>query len=179
MIKETSCELSRRIKPRVVVECDISSSLITEIETGRRVAIASAILRHASGKRLVYRPLTGTTEVMSGGIARATKGDVTRAGEKLCEILRKTSDDRLWQNQSQPGLFEHKDCSLRSRLEKGVGHCTDISVFKIVSGKRLVFRPIADSRELITVGIARATNGDVTSAGEKFCEILRKISKGI
>ena len=80
------------IKPRVVVECDSSSSLITEIETGRGVAIASPVLRHASGKRLLYRPLTGTTEVISVGIARATKGDVTPAGEKFCEILRKTSN---------------------------------------------------------------------------------------
>ncbi len=80
------------IKPRVVVECDSSSSLITEIETGRGVAIASPVLRYASGKRLLYRPLTGTTEVLSVGIARATKGDVTPAGEKFCEILRKTSD---------------------------------------------------------------------------------------
>jgi DNA-binding transcriptional LysR family regulator len=79
------------IKPRVVVECDSSSSLITEIETGRGVAIASPVLKHASGKRLLYRPLTGTTEVLSVGIARATKGDVTPAGEKFCEILRKTS----------------------------------------------------------------------------------------
>jgi len=80
------------IKPRVVVECDSSSSLITEIETGRGVAIASPILRHASGKRLLYRPLTGTKEVLSVGIARATKGDVTPAGEKLCEMLRMASD---------------------------------------------------------------------------------------
>ena len=80
------------IKPRVVVECDSSSSLITEIETGRGVAIASPVLRHASGKRLLYRPLTGTTEVLSVGIARATKGDVTPAGEKFCEILRKISN---------------------------------------------------------------------------------------
>ncbi len=58
------------IKPRVVVECDSSSSLITEIETGRGVAIASPVLRHASGKRLLYRPLTGTTEVLSVGIYR-------------------------------------------------------------------------------------------------------------
>ena len=79
------------IKPRVVVECDSSSSLITEIETGRGVAIASPVLKHASGKRLLYRPLTGTKEVLSVGIARATKGDVTPAGEKFCEILRKTS----------------------------------------------------------------------------------------
>jgi len=79
------------IKPRVVVECDSSSSLITEIETGRGVAIVSPILRHASGKRLLYRPLTGTKEMLSVGIARATKGDVTPAGEKFCELLRKTS----------------------------------------------------------------------------------------
>ena len=79
------------IKPRVVVECDSSSSLITEIETGRGVAIASPVLRHASEKRLLYRPLTGTTEMLSVGVARATKGDVTPAGEKFCEILRETS----------------------------------------------------------------------------------------
>ena len=83
------------IKPRIVVECDSSSSLITEIETGRGVAIASPVLRHASGKRLLYRPLTGTTEVLSVGIARATKGDVTPAGEKFCEILRMTSGSLL------------------------------------------------------------------------------------
>jgi DNA-binding transcriptional LysR family regulator len=80
------------IKPRVVVECDSASSLITEVETGRGIAIASPILKYASGKRLLYRPLTGTTEEMSVGIARSTKGDVTPAGEKFCEILRKVSN---------------------------------------------------------------------------------------
>jgi DNA-binding transcriptional LysR family regulator len=80
------------IKPRVVVECDSASSLITEVETGRCIAIASPVLKHASGKRLLYRPLTGTTEVLSVGIARATKGDVTPAGERFCEILRKISN---------------------------------------------------------------------------------------
>jgi DNA-binding transcriptional LysR family regulator len=80
------------IKPRVVVECDSASSLITEVETGRGIAIASPVLKHQSGKRLLYRRLIGTTEVLSVGIARATRGDVTPAGEKFCEILRKTSD---------------------------------------------------------------------------------------
>ena len=47
-----------------------------------------------AGKRLLYRPLTGTTETVSVGIARATKGDVTPAGEKFCEILRRTSNER-------------------------------------------------------------------------------------
>src|ERR1700722_9218275 len=63
------------IKYRVAIECDSANSLITEVETGRGVAIASPILKHASGKRLLYRPLTGTTEEMSVGIARSTKGD--------------------------------------------------------------------------------------------------------
>jgi hypothetical protein len=51
-------------------------------------------LQTRGGKRLLYRPLTGTTETLSVGIARATKGDVTPAGEKFCEILRKTSAAR-------------------------------------------------------------------------------------
>src|SRR6266446_9206826 len=103
------------IRPRVVVECDSSSSLITEIETGRGVAIASPVLRHASGKRLLYRPLTGTTEVLSVGIARATKGDVTPAGEKFCEILRKTSDGATTAKPKPAGSSSSTDCGHLSR----------------------------------------------------------------
>ena len=43
----------------------------------------TTILKLMSGKRLLYRPLTDTTETQSVGIARATKGDVTPAGEKF------------------------------------------------------------------------------------------------
>jgi len=74
------------------VECDSASSLITEVEAGRGVALSSTIFKLVAGKRLLYRPLTGTTEVVSVGIARASKGDVTPAGEKFCEILRMISD---------------------------------------------------------------------------------------
>ena len=81
-----------RAKPRIAVECDSASSLITEVEAGRGIALASPTFKLVAGKRLLYRPLTGITEVGSVGIARATKGDVTPAGEKFCEILRKTSD---------------------------------------------------------------------------------------
>jgi DNA-binding transcriptional LysR family regulator len=93
------------IKFRVAVECDSASSLITEVETGRGIAIASPVLKHASGKRLLYRPLTGTTEVVSVGIARATKGDVTPAAEKFCEILRKTSDGATLAKPKAAGSF--------------------------------------------------------------------------
>src|SRR6266850_1147792 len=78
-------------KPRIVVECDSASSLITEVEAGRGIALATTLFKLVAGKRLLYRPLTGTTEVGSVGIARATRGDVTPAGEKFCEILRTIS----------------------------------------------------------------------------------------
>lgn len=75
-------------KLRIVVECDSSSSLITEVESGRGVALVSGTFADVVGKRLVCRPLSGTPEDQIVGIARATKGDVTPAGEKFCEMLR-------------------------------------------------------------------------------------------
>ena len=81
-----------RATARIEVECDSASSLITEVEAGRGVALSSTVFKLVAGKRLLYRPLTGTTEVASVGIARATKGDVTPAGEKFSEILRKISN---------------------------------------------------------------------------------------
>jgi len=92
---------SAHAKLRIAVECDSASSLITEVEAGRGVALSSTIFKLVAGKRLRYRPLTGTTEVASVGIARASKGDVTPAGEKFCEILRKFSHERLRPRQSQ------------------------------------------------------------------------------
>ena len=83
---------SIRAKPRIAVECDSASSLITEAEAGRGIALANPAFKLVAGKRLLYRPLTGTTEVLSVGIARASKGDVTPAGEKFCEILREISN---------------------------------------------------------------------------------------
>ncbi len=80
-----------RAKPRIAVECDSASSLITEVEAGRGISLASPSFKLVAGKRLLYRALTGTTEMGSVGIARAVKGDVTPAGEKFCEILRKIS----------------------------------------------------------------------------------------
>jgi hypothetical protein len=64
-----------------------------------------------TGKRLLYRPVTGTTELVSIGIARATKGDETPAGEKFCEILRKTSAAR-----AMPDRWEHQSRSMRRPL---------------------------------------------------------------
>jgi DNA-binding transcriptional LysR family regulator len=82
-------------KPRIAMECDGEGSLFMEVEAGRGIAVVTTIAKLAAGKRLLYRPLTGTTEIQSVGIARATKGDVTPAGEKFCEILRKISSDAI------------------------------------------------------------------------------------
>jgi hypothetical protein len=65
--------------------------LITEVEAAPGVALALPMLRLVAGKRLLLRPLTGMSEVAAVGVARATKGNVTPAGEKFCEVLRQTS----------------------------------------------------------------------------------------
>ena len=80
-------------KPRIAVECDSASSLILRVEAGDGIALVTTVLKVVTSKRLLYRPLSGTTEVQAVGIARAAKGDVTPAGEKFCEILRKTSGE--------------------------------------------------------------------------------------
>src|SRR5580658_6646414 len=73
------------VKPRIAVECDSASSLITAVETGRGVALSILAFKIVTGKRLVFRPIAGVSDEIPVGIARATKGDVTPAGEKFCE----------------------------------------------------------------------------------------------
>jgi len=92
-------------KPRIVMECDSESSLFMEVEAGRAITLVTSIAKLAGGKRLVYRPLTGTTEAQAVGIASAAKGDVTPAGEKFCEILRKISSGstRIQSSHRRPG----------------------------------------------------------------------------
>ncbi len=80
------------VKPSIAVECDTFGSILIEVEAGHGIALCIPLSKLAAGKRLLYRPLTGTTETLSVGIARSTKVDVTPAGEKFCEILRKTLD---------------------------------------------------------------------------------------
>ena len=81
------------VKPRIAMECDTASSLFTAVEAGRGIALSTSVFGQMTGKRLVYRSLTGTNEVLSVGIARAKNGDVTPAGEKFCEILRKVTKE--------------------------------------------------------------------------------------
>ena len=79
------------MKPRIAVECDSASSLITAVETGRGVSLSILVFKIVTGKRLVYRPISGVRDEIPIGIARAKSGDVTPAGENFCEFLRKIS----------------------------------------------------------------------------------------
>jgi len=93
-----------RARPHIAVECDSASSLITEVEAGRGIALASPSFELVAGKRLLYRTLTGTTEVGSVGIARAVKGEVTPAGERFCESCAKSRMEQMRPNQSRQCL---------------------------------------------------------------------------
>jgi hypothetical protein len=62
------------------------------VEAGHGIALFAPIYKLAAGKRLLYRRITGTTESLSVGIARAKNGTVTPAGEAFCEILRNVSN---------------------------------------------------------------------------------------
>ncbi|MGC4013552.1 MAG: LysR family transcriptional regulator [Luteolibacter sp.] len=78
-----------------------------------------------------------------------------------------------------PRLIQECDgsISLLTALEAGRAIAVVSAQFRHVAGKRLVFKPIADCNESHAVGIARAMKGDVTPAGEKFCEILRAVAR--
>lgn len=78
----------QKTRPKVVIECDGSTSMVTEIEGSQYLGIVSDLFRHIGGKRLVYRPFSNSEEFHTVGIVRAKKGDVTPAGEKFCDMLR-------------------------------------------------------------------------------------------
>jgi DNA-binding transcriptional LysR family regulator len=82
-----------RTKPRIAVECDSASSLITEVEAGHGIALVTTIFKLVAGKRLRFCPVTGAPDGAAVGIARPTRRDMTLAGEKFCEILRRISSE--------------------------------------------------------------------------------------
>jgi hypothetical protein len=81
------------------VQCDTCGSLLIEVEAGHGIALGIPMFKLAAAKRLLYRPITGT-ETLSAGIARATKGGMTSAGEEFCEILRNISNGANGRNPS-------------------------------------------------------------------------------
>jgi DNA-binding transcriptional LysR family regulator len=83
----------RGVRPRIAVECDGASSLITEVEAGRGIALVSEIFQRIAGKRLIYRPLSNSAEALIVGIGRAARRDVRKVEERFCTILRKITGE--------------------------------------------------------------------------------------
>jgi len=79
------------LRPNIASESDSINSLITEICSGKRVAVVSQLFKQAIGSRLLYRRLLNSQAVMCVGVARAKNGDVTPAGEKLLASIRQTA----------------------------------------------------------------------------------------
>lgn len=76
-------------RPHIATESDSVNSLITEVSSGRCVAVVSQLFKEAVGQRLVFRRLTDAGAVMCIGLARARNGDLPPAGEKLCATIRR------------------------------------------------------------------------------------------
>lgn len=79
------------MKPRIAVECDSGSSLITAVESGRGIALAVAPQKQSTGKRFIYRPLADYVETIPIGIVRRRDGELSPVGKGFCEQLRKTA----------------------------------------------------------------------------------------
>lgn len=63
--------------------------------------------------------------------------------------------------------------------EVGVGKCVAVvsQLFKEAIGKRLLYRKLVNTEVAMSVGIARAKNGDFPPAAEKLCATIRKVAK--
>ena len=68
--------------------------------------------------------------------------------------------------------------SILIEVEAGHGIALFAPIYKLAAAKRLLYRRITGTAESLSVGVARAKNGQVTLAGEEFCEILRNVSNG-
>ena len=87
MLFSVSVQFCRRVDHSLDMTVVQLGEAVAAVESGRGIALSTLVFKQVTGKRLVYRPLTGTNEVLSVGIARAKNGDITPAGEKFCEIL--------------------------------------------------------------------------------------------
>jgi DNA-binding transcriptional LysR family regulator len=78
-----------------------------------------------------------------------------------------------------PNIATQSDSVNSLITEIGVGKCVAVvsQLFKEAIGKRLVYRRLANTEAHMCVGIARAKNGDLPPAGEKFCATMRRAAK--
>ena len=76
----------------------------------------------------------------------------------------------------RPNIATESDSvnSLITEVRIGAKVAVVSEIFKQAIGKRLQYRPLANTTATLCLGIARARNGDVTPAGEKLCASIRK-----
>jgi DNA-binding transcriptional LysR family regulator len=76
----------------------------------------------------------------------------------------------------RPPIVTESDSINSLITEVGIGSKVAVvsQIFKQAIGKRLLYRPIADTAATLCLGIARVKNGDVTPAGEKLCACIRR-----
>jgi hypothetical protein len=90
---------------------------MVEVEAGRGVALSISTFELFTGQRLIYRPITGTTHLVTIGIARATKGNVISVEEKFCDILREISI-RVTTARTRPGRSRMHSALVAAREEQ-------------------------------------------------------------
>lgn len=80
----------------------------------------------------------------------------------------------------RPNIATESDSvnSLITEVRIGAKVAVVSEIFKQAIGKRLQYRPLANTTATLCLGIARARNGDVTPAGEKLCASIRKAAAG-
>lgn len=81
---------------------------------------------------------------------------------------------------SRPNIATESDSlnSLITEVRIGDKLALVSELFKQAIGKRLHYRPLANTTATLCLGIARAKDGDVTPAGEKLCASIRKVAAG-
>ena len=80
----------------------------------------------------------------------------------------------------QPNIASESDSVHSLITEVGAGRCVAVvsQLFKEAFGRRLVYRRLLNAEAAMCIGIARAKNGDLPPAGERFCATIRKLRKG-
>jgi DNA-binding transcriptional LysR family regulator len=66
--------------------------------------------------------------------------------------------------------------SLITEVKGGRGIAVVVEVVGQGAGDRLIYVPFSASKVTYQIGICRATNGELTPAGERFCAALRQVS---
>src|SRR5215467_10018260 len=109
------------------------------------------------------------------------------AGERLVILSRKSYSEyhRILEHIFAPvsgkprvAMECDSESSLFMEVEAGRAIALVTTIAKLAACKRLVYRPLTGIMEAQAVGIAHAVKGDVTPVGERFCEILRQVSRG-